>query len=75
MTGEASSSYLFHPHAPKRVARAIPHVKLIVLLRNPVDRAYSQYFHAVELGYETHSSFEEAIEGEEERTSREREKI
>ncbi len=75
LTGEASSSYLFHPHAPKRVAQAIPRVKLIVLLRNPVDRAYSQYFHAIELGHEVHSTFEEAIEGEEERTAREREKI
>ena len=75
LTGEASSSYLFHPHAPRRVRKALPHVKLIVLLRNPVDRAYSQYFHAVELGHETYSSFEEAIEGEEERTAREREKI
>ena len=75
VTGEASSSYLFHPYAPKRVAQVIPHIKLIVLLRNPVDRAYSQYFHALELGHETHSTFEEAIEGEEERTAREREKI
>ncbi len=74
LTGEASSSYLFYPHAPRRVAHILPHVKLIVLLRNPVDRAYSQYFHAVELGHET-LSFEEAIEGEEERTARERTKI
>src|SRR5947208_4822180 len=43
--GEASPSYLFHPHVPKRVKQALPHVKLIVLLRNPVDRAYSQYYH------------------------------
>ena len=47
VTGEASPSYLFHPFAPKRVAKAMPHVKLIVLLRNPIDRAYSQYHHAV----------------------------
>src|SRR5579863_2670833 len=67
LTGEASSSYLFYPHTPGRVARALPHVKLIVLLRNPVDRAYSQYFHAIELGHET-LSFEEAIQDEEERT-------
>lgn len=75
VTGEASSSYLFHPRVPKRVAQALPQVKLIILLRNPVDRAYSQYHHAVELGYETHPSFEEAIEGEEERTAKERKKI
>jgi hypothetical protein len=74
VTGEASSSYLFYPHAPKRVAEVLPHVRLIVLLRNPVDRAYSQYYHALELGHET-LSFEEAIEGEEERTAQEREKI
>ncbi len=75
VTGEASPSYLFHPYAPQRVAKAMPRVKLIVLLRNPVDRAYSQYHHAVELGHETISTFEEAIEGEEERAAREREKI
>ncbi len=74
VTGEASPSYLFHPHAPKRIAKALPHTKLIVLLRNPIDRAYSQYYHSLELGYET-LPFEEAIEGEAERTAREREKI
>ncbi len=74
VTGEASPSYLFHPHVPKRVAQALPHVKLIVLLRNPVDRAYSQYYHAIELGHET-LSFEEAIEREEERIAKERAKI
>lgn len=74
LTGEASSSYLFYPHVPGRVARALPHVKLIVLLRNPIDRAYSQYFHAIELGHET-LSFEDAIQDEEERTAKEREKI
>src|SRR5438067_2618788 len=74
LTGEASPSYLFHPLAPKRVAEALPHVKLIVLLRNPVSRAYSQYHHAIELGFET-LSFAEAIEAEEERTAREHEKI
>jgi Sulfotransferase domain len=73
-TGEASPSYLFHPQAPKRVAQALPHVKLIVLLRNPVSRAYSQYHHAVELGFET-LSFEEAIASEGERTRQEQEKI
>jgi hypothetical protein len=74
VTGEASPSYLFHPHAPGRVAQLLPGARLIVLLRNPVDRAYSQYFHAIELGHES-LSFEEAIEGEEERTARERERI
>src|SRR5947209_9042204 len=74
VTGEASSSYLFYPLAPKRVAESLPHVKLIVLLRNPVDRAYSQYYHAVELKHET-LPFAEAIRDEEKRTAQEREKI
>ena len=74
LTGEASPSYLFHPYAPQRVAQALPHVKLIALLRNPVSRAYSQYHHAVELGFET-LSIEEAFRDEQERTAREREKI
>src|SRR5437879_9845243 len=53
ITGESSPYYLFHPHVPKRVAKDVPHAKFIVLLRNPVDRAYSQYNHAVDGGRET----------------------
>src|SRR5437588_5706883 len=41
LTGEACSTYLFYPHTPKRIAQVLPRVKLIVLLLNPVDRAYS----------------------------------
>ncbi|MEJ2557594.1 MAG: sulfotransferase domain-containing protein, partial [Anaerolineae bacterium] len=47
ITGEATPYYLFHPHAPGRAAAIVPHVKLIVLLRNPADRAYSHYNHEV----------------------------
>ncbi len=74
VTGEASSSYLSYPHAPRRVAQVLPQVKLIVLLRNPVDRAYSQYYHTCELGYET-LPFEQAIQAEVARIGSEREKI
>jgi Sulfotransferase domain len=74
VTGEASAYYLFHPHAPKRVAQLIPEVKLIVLLRNPVDRAYSQYNFEVELKRES-LSFEDAIAAEEGRIGKERERI
>src|SRR5437660_11101224 len=45
ITGEASPYYLFHPQAPMRAARYVPKVKLLAILRNPVDRAYSQYQH------------------------------
>jgi len=74
VTGEASASYLFHPHVPKRVSEVIPQVKLIVLLRNPIDRAYSQYYLEIELRRET-LPFEVAIEREEQRIGREWEKV
>lgn len=72
--GEASPNYIIHPHTPERVAKILPHVKLIALLRNPVERAYSQYRHNVARGYE-HLSFADAIEAEEERTRAEKEKV
>ena len=50
LTGEASPYYLFHPHAARRIARLLPDVKLIALLRNPVDRAFSHYHHEVRGG-------------------------
>ncbi|HEU5227212.1 MAG TPA: sulfotransferase domain-containing protein [Ktedonobacteraceae bacterium] len=74
ITGEASPYYLFHPHVPQRVAKLVPYVRLIVLLRNPVDRAYSHYYHEVELGRET-LSFEEALAQEEARTHEESARI
>ena len=41
--GEAEPNYLFMPEVPERVKRAVPQVKLIVLLRDPVQRAWSNY--------------------------------
>lgn len=61
VTGEASPYYLFHPDVPRRVSAIVPQTKLIVLLRNPIDRAYSHYHHTVRLKAQT-LSFEEAIE-------------
>ncbi|MBA2598421.1 MAG: sulfotransferase domain-containing protein [Chloroflexia bacterium] len=43
LTGEASPYALFHPLAPRRLHETAPEAKLIVLLRNPIDRAYSHY--------------------------------
>ena len=75
LTGEASPYYLYHPHAARRAAEVVPHAKLIVLLRNPVDRAYSDYQHKHREGREPLSSFEEAIEAEEQRLRGEKEKM
>ena len=66
LVGEASPSYLFHPLAAERVAAVIPGARLIALLRNPVDRAFSHYQHEVALGREP-LSFEDAIDQEDER--------
>jgi hypothetical protein len=72
--GEASPSYLFHPLAPERVRATIPAARLIAILRDPVDRAFSHYQHEVALGREP-LSFEEALEREEERTRGETERL
>lgn len=66
-TGEKTPYYLFHPFVPERVARFDPSVKLIVLLRDPVERAYSHFRHAREQGFEPVTSFQEALDLEEER--------
>src|SRR5258706_3897640 len=74
ITGESSPYYLFYPPAPKRISEVVPQTRLIVLLRNPVDRAYSHHWLVTQEGKET-LSFEEAIEHEEERLAGGREKI
>jgi hypothetical protein len=61
ITGEASPSYLFDPPVPKRMAGVVPQARLIILLRNPIDRAYSHYQMQVKRGQEP-NTFEEAIE-------------
>jgi len=74
ITGEASPYYLYHPLAPQRAAQVVPNARLIALLRNPVDRAYSDYNHRLNDGVET-LSFEEAIEAEEDRIGGEKERM
>lgn len=64
--GEASTSYLYGPRVPARVAASLPDVRLICILRNPVERAYSGYWHSVKSGLEQ-LSFDEAIAHEPER--------
>jgi hypothetical protein len=67
ITGESSPYYLAHPLAPARVNETLPGVKMICMLRNPVDRAISSYYNQKRLGIETSGTFEEAIEKENER--------
>jgi hypothetical protein len=65
---------LFHPLAPERVAGLMPSAKLIAVLRNPVDRAFSHYQHEVALGREQ-LSFEDALDREDERMGGEVERM
>ncbi len=61
LTGEATPYYLFHPKAPERLQAVVPEARLVVLLRNPVDRAYAHYFKNTRKGYES-ASFAERVE-------------
>lgn len=74
VTGESSPYYMFHPHAPARIAQAHPDMKLLVLLRDPTDRAYSHYRHECQRGIET-LGFGEAVEAESERLAGETAKM
>lgn len=70
ITGEASPYYMFHPQTPGRVREWLPDVKLIVLLRNPIHRAYSHYQMMVRRGLEP-MSFAEALQAERSRVEEE----
>ena len=61
ITGDATPSYLFHPHAAERMAGVIPEARLIALLRNPVDRTYSAYHHRAR-NRDQVRTFEETVE-------------
>jgi hypothetical protein len=76
-TFESSPYYMYHPQAVGRIARDLPGVRVVVLVRDPVERAYSQHAHEVARGFETEPSFARALEleparlrGQEERLRR-----
>jgi hypothetical protein len=62
--GEASTEYLASPVAPERIAQTIPHAKLIAILRNPVERAYSAYIFRVREGQEKRNDFARVLQEE-----------
>jgi hypothetical protein len=74
LTLDASPYYLAHPQAAARAARLLADAKLIALLRNPVDRAFSHDQHEVRDGRET-LSFAEAVEREPGRLAGEEERL
>ena len=74
LTGESSAYYMFHPLSSGRIAASLTGVKIILLLRNPVSRAFSHYQLKLRRRQET-LSFEDAIAAEPERLAGEHEKI
>ena len=74
ITGEASTQYYWYPYSAQRIYRDFPNIKLIMLLRNPIDRCYSHYNMNVG-GSKENLSFEDAIEQEDKRIEPEIKKI
>ncbi|MFO0792859.1 MAG: sulfotransferase [Candidatus Brocadiaceae bacterium] len=64
--GEISPHYLYHPFCCERIRKHLNNLNFIIMLRNPIDRAYSNYLMEVRRGREN-LSFKEAIEKEPER--------
>ncbi len=65
--GESTPFYLYHPGVPHLMKDLVPNAKFIVLLRNPVERAFSQYQMEFKRGTEHLDSFEKALDAEKER--------
>ena len=65
--GEASPAYILNEMAPKLIKELIPQVKIIAILRQPIDRAYSNFLHAKRDKREPVNDFETAFEKEEKR--------
>jgi hypothetical protein len=64
VSGEFSTSSLIHPLVPRRVQANLPGLKIFVLLRNPVDRAYSHFMMTKMAGEEKECSFDEIVRRE-----------
>lgn len=74
ITGEGSPYYIFHPEVPDRVRETLPGVKIIVLLRDPVERALSHY-QLIRRREREPLSFEEAMRAEPQRLAGEAERL
>jgi len=71
---EASGYYLYHPQAAERLGHDMPTVKLVVMLRDPVERAFSAHKHEFARGYEQ-QDFPRALELEDDRLTGEIDRI
>ncbi|PCC27458.1 sulfotransferase [Glutamicibacter sp. BW80] len=71
---ESSGYYCFHPLAAERISTDLPDVKLVMMLRDPVERAYSAHRHELVRGFET-EDFETALELEDQRLAGEDQRL
>lgn len=62
--GDATPLYMFYPRAIERMAQVIPEARLIVCVRNPIDRAYAQYLHLRQRDGRERRTFEDAVADE-----------
>lgn len=74
ITGEASPYYMYYPHAAGRAHSIVPNAKIIAILRDPVERAISHYYHSKAWGFET-LSIDEAFDAEESRLAPEKQRV
>jgi hypothetical protein len=65
--GEVSPQYLYLPDCAERIYQQLPHAKVVIILRDPVDRAFSAYCYQQRCGFEAGVSFEDALALEEQR--------
>lgn len=68
--GESSTWTLYSEGAPRRIAKAVPHARIIAVLRNPTDRAFSNWAFNYGRGYDLIDTFEAALNAEPERIAR-----
>lgn len=72
---DSSGYYMFHPLAAPRIAQDLPAIKVIAMVRDPVERAYSAYKHELARGFEWEKTFERALELEDLRLAGEVERM
>ena len=70
IAGEASPIYLYHPDTAATIHRYVPDCTLLCILRNPIDRGYSDFLNMVRLGWEPLRDYEEALRREDDRTAK-----
>lgn len=75
LTGECTPYYMVNPAVPERIAQTVPHVKLLAVLRNPIDRAWAHYLYNRQNNLEELETFEEAIVAEKDRLGKNAEEV